>query len=79
MNTPPVVGKLLLERDEAIQRAQRLQEENDTLRAHIAESELPCLYCQLPKAKMPECRSGFPGCGRMDDILLKRSAHEHPK
>jgi len=68
MTPTPIVGTLLKERDEAVQREARLREENDYLRAYIANSDLPCLYCKLPKERMAECRSGFPGCGRMDDI-----------
>ncbi len=43
------------------------QEENDKLRGILAKSNLPCIYCNL--AAMGECKKGFPGCGRMDDIM----------
>ena len=44
--------------------------ENDVMRGIIANSDMDCVYCSLPKAEMSRCRSGFPGCGRMDDIVL---------
>ena len=47
----------------------RLREENDKLRKIIAESDLPCIYCGLPKIDMGRCQHGFPGCDRMDDLL----------
>lgn len=42
--------------------------ENTKLRAALAVSKDPCVYCQLPEEEMAKCRSGFPGCARMDDI-----------
>ena len=45
----------------------RLQMENDTLKAYLAESEYRCIYCHLPSDQMSRCPSGFPGCGRADD------------
>ena len=38
------------------------------LRAALANSKDPCVYCQLPLAEMAKCKSGFPGCGRADDM-----------
>ena len=43
--------------------------ENTRLRAALATSKDPCLYCQLPKDEMAKCRSGFPGCARADDLM----------
>lgn len=43
--------------------------ENIRLRAALASSKDPCVYCQLPKDEMAKCRSGFPGCGRADDLM----------
>lgn len=43
--------------------------ENTRLRAALASSKDPCLYCQLPKDEMVKCRSGFPGCARADDLM----------
>ena len=43
--------------------------ENTRLRAALASSKDPCLYCQLPKGEMAKCRSGFPGCARADDLM----------
>lgn len=43
--------------------------ENNQLRAALASSNDPCLYCQLPKDEMTKCRSGFPGCARADDLM----------
>jgi hypothetical protein len=47
----------------------RLRQENDIMRKLIAESDLDCMYCGLPKADMAKCHLGFPGCGRADDLL----------
>lgn len=49
------------QRDEAVS-------ENTRLRAALATSKDPCVYCQLPADEMAQCRAGFPGCARMDDI-----------
>lgn len=46
----------------------RLRAENDRLRAALAVSKDPCVYCQLPAAEMAKCKSGFPGCDRADDM-----------
>jgi hypothetical protein len=43
--------------------------ENDTLRGLLAKGQGPCVYCQLPAEEIAKCKSGFPGCGRMDDIM----------
>jgi hypothetical protein len=63
------------QRDEYQQEAQveaaerrRLYDETTLLRAALATSKDPCLYCQLPADEMAKCRSGFPGCARMDDL-----------
>ena len=58
----------VLEPDE-IAELERLRKENTVLRRFIAESDLPCIYCSLPKHDMGRCESGFPGCGRADDLL----------
>mgnify|MGYP001586197335 FL=1 len=49
---------------------EKLLKENDILRNIIAKSNLDCIYCGLNKDDMAKCKSGFPGCGRMGDILL---------
>lgn len=46
-----------------------LREENTHLRAALATSKDPCVYCQLPAAEQAKCKSGFPGCGRADDQM----------
>lgn len=43
--------------------------ENTQLRAALAMSELPCVYCTLPSEEMSKCKSGFPGCARADDAV----------
>jgi len=43
--------------------------ENTRLRAALATSKDPCVYCKLPKEEMAKCRSGFPGCARADDLM----------
>jgi hypothetical protein len=54
----------------------RLRKENEIMRGLIADSNMECIYCGLPKAEMAKCPSGFPGCGRGDDILLTVSVRE---
>jgi hypothetical protein len=44
-----------------------LQTENSRLRATLAKSKLPCIYCGIEE--MGKCTAGFPGCGRMDDLM----------
>ena len=44
-------------------------EENTRLRAALATSKDPCVYCQLSYEDMGECRAGFPGCARADDLV----------
>lgn len=43
-------------------------EENLRLRAALANSDSPCVYCSLPAADFAKCKSGFPGCARADDM-----------
>lgn len=50
-------------------RVSDLEQENDALRGFLARGNDPCIYCQLPKADMAKCQSGFPGCARADDML----------
>lgn len=59
---------LLLDIEAYKKQIDRLSKENLYLRKVVANSDLPCLYCQLAKADMAKCRSGFPGCGRLDDM-----------
>lgn len=49
-----------------------LRKENDTLRALLGNSALPCVYCGLPAADQALCKSGFPGCSRADDQMLSQ-------
>lgn len=44
--------------------------ENDFMRNLLASSNLDCVYCGLSKADMVKCESGFPGCGRADDMVF---------
>ena len=46
-----------------------LQAENTRLRAAMAQSELPCVYCSLPRDEWAKCPVGFPGCARGDDAM----------
>jgi hypothetical protein len=47
----------------------RFKDENDKLRGLLAAGKGDCVYCGLPAADIAKCPSGFPGCGRMDDIV----------
>ena len=62
------------DRDEA-------RKENDFMRLRLAESDKACVYCELPRADMGACASGFPGCARADDLyhcdeLTRRDAQQ---
>lgn len=46
-----------------------LRAENERLRAALATSKSPCVYCSLPAEDMAQCKSGFPGCSRADDLM----------
>jgi hypothetical protein len=48
----------------------KAQAEDNYLRAYIANSDGPCLYCKLHRDDWGKCASGFPGCARADDALL---------
>ena len=50
--------------------------ENDKLRGLLAKGKDDCIYCGLPAEDIAKCASGFPGCGRMDDIM---AVEEHEK
>lgn len=50
-------------------RAEAAEAENIRLRAALAQSELPCVYCALPADEWAKCEQGFPGCGRADDAM----------
>lgn len=47
----------------------RLTIENDHMRKLLADADVPCMYCHLPRADMGKCQSGFPGCARADDMM----------
>jgi hypothetical protein len=47
----------------------RIQAENTRLRAALANSELPCVYCTLSSEDWAKCQYGFPGCDRADDAM----------
>jgi predicted transcriptional regulator len=69
MNEPPIIDTLFQERDEAVRKLIAVAEENTILRAHVAVSNLPCLYCKLPREQLTECKQGPRDCTRMRDIL----------
>lgn len=54
------------ERDETIK---KLTTENTNLRAALAFSKEPCVYCTLPAEEQSKCAHGFPGCARADDQM----------
>ena len=47
-----------------------LTNENEHLRASVANSGVACIYCNLPKSEWSKCSAGFPGCDRADDAML---------
>ncbi len=46
-----------------------LQRENTYLRAALAHSDHPCVYCTRTKEEWNTCPFGFPGCPRGDDAM----------
>jgi len=46
-----------------------IQQENERLRAALAQSDQPCAYCTLSVEDWNKCQSGFPGCARADDAM----------
>lgn len=46
-----------------------IQEENNRLRAALANSDQPCAYCSRPREEWTRCEHGFPGCPRSDDAM----------
>jgi len=51
---------------------ERYRKENDILRGLIAVSDVACVHCGLKD--ISQCRSGFPGCSRADDIIAAEDA-----
>ena len=47
---------------------ERVNKENNYMRAALAVSKDPCQYCKLPADEMAKCQLGFPGCARADDM-----------
>lgn len=57
------------ERDSMRANLSAVESENTKLRAALAHSKEPCVYCQLPADEQAKCESGFPGCARADDQM----------
>lgn len=55
---------------EAERKRDKARKENDFMRNLLASSNLDYVYCGLSKADMVKCASGFPGCGRADDLVF---------
>ena len=53
-----------------LDRVEKMEAENNHLRASVANNGGPCIYCNLPKNEWARCADGFPGCGRADDAML---------
>lgn len=71
-------ARLLAQVEEQKKRGDKFLAENDKLRSIIANSDLDCIYCGIPKNDMVRCPSGFPGCGRADDICIGECSGEKP-
>jgi hypothetical protein len=60
-----------------------LKAENAALRGIVANADIPCVYCGLPKDDWAKCASGFPGCARMNDAQnapgYEEKLNEHMK
>lgn len=57
---------------DVVQERDRLQRENDWLRAYTGNSAKACVYCGLGAQDQFACTLGFPGCSRADDQMLCR-------
>ena len=57
------------ERDELRAKLKLSSDIETRLRAALATSKDPCVYCQLPAEEMSMCRTGVHGCGRADDLV----------
>ena len=55
--------------DDLTARLREVEQENDRLRAALANSDQPCAYCSLPADEWGKCQHGFPGCARADDAM----------
>ena len=51
------------------ERLEAAEGENTRLRAALANSDQPCIYCTLSKEDWAKCEHGFPGCSRADDAM----------
>lgn len=63
------IARLTEAKRQAEERAEKVEAENMRLRAALAQSERPCVYCSLPADEWAKCQSGFPGCARADDAM----------
>jgi hypothetical protein len=68
-----IAASLLASQAEEIERLRAglvaTEAENSRIRAALAVSKDPCVYCALPADEMAKCAHGFPACGRADDML----------
>jgi len=60
-------GKLRARAEAAEKERDEARDENTRLRAALAQSDRPCVYCTLPKDEWSKCASGFPGCGSKEE------------
>ena len=63
------MGAIFMQRQAAMAELDEARKENTRLRGLLADANIPCIYCKLPKDNIKLCPRGFPGCGRMDDLL----------
>lgn len=63
------VEKLRIDVEKLVADYKEQTAENTQLRAALANSDQPCVYCSLPAADWTKCASGFPGCERGEDGL----------
>ena len=62
-------GLFFMQRQAVMAELEETRKENTKLRGLLANAEIPCIYCKLPKENINLCPRGFPGCGRMDDLI----------
>lgn len=70
------IGALMNTIENLTESNQRLLNENDILRGLVAKGQGDCVYCGLKAEDMAKCKSGFPGCARMDDIMAAQETEK---
>jgi len=66
---PARVGRFVRDFNRLRARLAEAEATEARLRAALAVSKDPCVYCSLPAEEFAKCSRGFPGCARADDEM----------